>query len=132
VDAFEGDGVIRPVSGDTVADSISVSLPRDGDAAVQAIRGSGGFGIRVSDEAILAAIGEVARGAGVFGEPAGVTTWAGLKEAVRQGRVDPAWNIVMLNTGNGLKDVASAMKVAPEAQVISPDPSRLDEIFGAS
>lgn len=131
VDAFEGDGVIRPVSGDTVADSISVSLPRDGDAAVQAIRGSGGFGIRVADAAILAAIGEVARGTGVFGEPAGVTTWAGLKEAVRQGHVDPAWNIVMLNTGNGLKDVASAMKVAPEARVIPPDPSRLDEIFGA-
>ena len=114
VKAAAGDGVIRPVSGDTVADSISVSLPRDGEAAVKAIRESGGFGVTVSDDAILAAIGEVARGAGVFGEPAAAAAWAGLKEAVRQGLVDPAWRVVVLITGNGLKDVASAMKVAGE------------------
>ena len=76
VKAAAGDGVIRPVSGDTVADSISVSLPRDGEAAVSAIRDSGGFGITVSDDAILAAIGQVARGAGVFAAPAAAASWA--------------------------------------------------------
>lgn len=131
VQAAAGDGVIRPVSGDTVADSISVSLPRDGDAAVQAIRASGGFGVTVSDAAILSAIGEVARGAGIFGEPAAVTSWAGLKEAVRQGLVDPSWRVVMLNTGNGLKDVASAMKTVSEPRIIRPDLSALDELFPA-
>jgi threonine synthase len=130
VDAARGDGVIRPVSGDTVADSISVSLPRDGEAAVQAIRESGGFGITVPDEAILAAIGEVARGAGIFGEPAASAAWAGLREAVRQGLVDPSWSVVLLITGNGLKDVAAAMKAVPEPRVISPDASALDALFG--
>jgi threonine synthase len=131
VRAFHGDGVIRPVTGDTLADSISVSLPRDGEAAVKAIRESGGLAVTVTDDAILAAIGEVARGAGVFGEPAAVTAWAGLKESVRRGLVDPAWSIVVLNTGNGLKDVASAMKAVSEPRIISPDASALDAIFEA-
>lgn len=131
VNAVAGDGKIRPVDGNTVADSISVSLPRDGDAAVQAIRASGGFGITVSDDAILSAIGEVARGAGVFGEPAAVTAYAGLKAAVNKGLVNPDWHVVILLTGNGLKDVASAMKVAGEPKLVSPDPALLDKLFPA-
>jgi threonine synthase len=132
VDAAAGDGVIRPVSGDTVADSISVSLPRDGEAAVRALRESRGFGVTVDDDAILAAIGEVARGAGVFAEPAAACAWAGLKAAVAQGKVDAAWSVVVLITGNGLKDVAAAMKKAGEPRVISPEPSSLDALFGTS
>jgi threonine synthase len=128
VRAWQGDGVIRPVSGETVADSISVSLPRDGEAAVQAIRESDGFGVIVSDEAILAAILEVARGAGVFGEPAGVTAYAGLTQAVRDQKIDPGARVVVLNTGSGLKDVAAAMKVAGEPRVIPPDPRVLDTL----
>lgn len=131
VKALQGDGVIRPVSGDTVADSISVSLPRDGDAAVQAVRASGGFGITVPDQAILDAILEVARGAGVFAEPAAATAWAGLKAAAKQGLLRPEWTVVSLNTGNGLKDVASAMKVAGEPRVIAPDPAVLEKLFKA-
>jgi threonine synthase len=129
VRALESDGLIRAVGGDTVADSISVSLPRDGEAAVQAVRASDGFGIRVSDEEILAAIPEVARGAGVFGEPAGVAGYAGLKKAASEGRIDPAWRIVALVTGNGLKDVASVMKVAGEPRVMPADPGALERIF---
>jgi threonine synthase len=129
VRAVDGDGQIRPVSGDTVADSISVSLPRDGEAAVRAIRESGGFGVTVSDEAILAAIAKVARGAGVFAEPAASASYAGLEVAVQRGLVDPAWQVVALITGNGLKDVASAMKIAGEPRVIPPDPGVLDKLF---
>ncbi len=54
--AVNGDGVIRPVSGATLADSISVSLPRDGEAAVKAVRESGGAAVAVSDDEILAAM----------------------------------------------------------------------------
>lgn len=129
VDAVHGDGVVRPCSGNTVADSISVSLPRDGEAAVGAIRQSNGLAVKVSDESILAAIPEVARGSGVFGEPAAATGFAGLKHAVNQGLVDPQWTVVMLNTGNGLKDIASAIKVAAEPKVIAPDPQVLERLF---
>jgi threonine synthase len=129
VHAAARDGVIRPVSGETVADSISVSLPRDGEAAVRAIRDSAGHGVTVSDQAILAAIGEVARGAGVFAEPAAAAAYAGLKEAVRRRLVDPDWRIVVLITGNGLKDVAAAMKTAGEPRLIPPDPAMLETLF---
>jgi threonine synthase len=129
VQAWRGDGVIRPVSGETVADSISVSMPRDGEAAVRAIRESNGSAVTVSDQEILQAIAEVARGCGVFAEPAAATAYAGLKRAVRDGLVDPSWRTVILNTGNGLKDVAAAMKVAGEPRVIPPDPAVLETLW---
>ena len=129
VSAWKANTDIEPVSGNTVADSISVSLPRDGVAAVQAIRASDGFGITVSDDAILAAIPELARSSGVFGEPAAAAAYAGLVNAVHQKIVDSAATVVLLNTGSGLKDVASAMKVAGEPRVISPNESVLDQLF---
>jgi threonine synthase len=85
--------------------------------------------VTVSDQAILAAIGEVARGAGVFAEPAAAAAYAGLKEAVRRRLVDPDWRIVVLITGNGLKDVAAAMKTAGEPRLIPPDPAMLETLF---
>lgn len=132
VRALEGDGTITPVSGETVADSISVSVPRDGEAAVQAVRASGGFGVTVTDDEILAAIPEVARNCGVFGEPAGVTSYAGLKKAAERGLIDPAWTIVVLMTGSGLKDIASVMKVAGEPRPVPADASALNAIFAQS
>jgi threonine synthase len=130
VQAFNGDKKIRTVSGNTVADSISVSLPRDGEAAVQALVQSNGIGLTVPDEAILAAIPKLARGSGVFGEPAAATSLAGLEEAHRRGLLDPSWTVVSLNTGNGLKDIASAIKVAAEPKVIAPDSKVLEQLFG--
>ena len=129
VSALEGDGTIKAVSGDTVADSISVCVPRDGEAAVRAVRESKGFGVRVTDDEILAAIPELARGAGVFGEPAGVTSLAALKKAAAEGKIDAGWDVVMMVTGNGLKDVASVMKVTEEPRQISADPAKLEDIF---
>jgi threonine synthase len=129
VRALEGDGTIRPVSGQTVADSISVCMPRDGEAALQAIQASNGFGIRVSDDEILGAITELARGSGVFAEPAGAAAFAGLKKAVALGKIDTAWTIVFLVTGNGLKDVASVMQVTGEPRIIPPDPNVLRQMY---
>ena len=129
VRALEGDGTIQAVSGETVADSIAVCVPRDGEAAVQAVRASNGFGIRVSDEEILQAIPEVARGSGVFAEPAGAASYAGLKKAVELGQVDPAGTVVFLVTGNGLKDVAAVMKVVGRPRVIPPDADVLRNVY---
>src|SRR5215470_4001528 len=53
----------------TIADSICVGKPRDATKARRAILESEGFGIRVSDDEILNAIGELARATGVFVEP---------------------------------------------------------------
>jgi len=64
--AFDSGGDIEPVSGETIADSISVRMPKDGMSALMAIKDSGGFAISVSDDEILKAIPELARATGVF------------------------------------------------------------------
>ena len=109
--AFAGDSIIRSVSGATVADSISVSLPRDGIAAVAPCQ-SRGFAVTVTDAEILAAIPALARGAGVFAEPAAAATYAGLVKAVASRRLRGGETIVLLVTGSGLKDVQSALRAS--------------------
>ncbi|MDJ0698736.1 MAG: threonine synthase [Woeseiaceae bacterium] len=95
------------VAASTVADSISVDQPRDGLAAVRAIIESGGEAVTVPDEEILAAIGELASASGVFAEPAAAAPWAAAKRLARSGRIGKDETIVLLITGNGLKDVAA-------------------------
>jgi threonine synthase len=113
VQAFENDEDVLtkpPISADTVADSISADLPRDRIKAMAAVRETGGAYLRVSDDEILAAIPTLARGSGVFAEPAGAAAYAGLVAAADRGLVGSNDRVVVLNTGSGLKDVASAMK----------------------
>jgi threonine synthase len=99
-----------PVQAATLADSISAGLPRDRIKALAAVNETGGAYVSVTDDEILAAIPVMARGSGVFGEPAGAAAYAGLVKAVSDGLVTAAERTVVLNTGNGLKDVAGAMK----------------------
>jgi threonine synthase len=126
--AFDSGTDVQPVSGVTVADSISVSLPRDGMAAVMAIRDSGGFAVSVTDEEILAAIPRIARGSNVFAEPAGAATYAGLLKAVKEGKVKDNESVVLLVSGNGLKDIQSAMKSVGKPYVIKPDLGELKRL----
>lgn len=101
-----------PINAQTVADSISAGLPRDRIKALAAVNETGGAFICVEDDDILGAIPELARSTGVFAEPAGAAAYAGLVKAVEQQLVSGDETIVILNTGNGLKDVAGAMQAA--------------------
>ena len=114
------DVTIKPVKATTIADSISVDVPRDGLAAVRAVIESGGDAYTVADGEILAAIPELARQAGVFAEPAAACAWACLKKMAQQKVIRPDERVVCLITGNGLKDVASARRAAGEPVVIDP------------
>jgi threonine synthase len=104
-----------PIDSHTVADSISAGLPRDRIKAMAAVVDTGGAYVVVSDDEILAAIPTLARGCGVFAEPAGAAGYAGLIKAVEQGLVSPDDRIVVINTGSGLKDVKSAMAAVEQA-----------------
>jgi len=110
---------IKPVSAITLADSISVDLPRDGLRALRAATQTGGAYITVPDDEIIAAIAELGK-VGIFAEPAGSTSYAGLVKAVREGIIEPDDPVVVLNTGSGLKDVRAAMQAAGEAPIIEP------------
>src|SRR5512136_1160130 len=112
---------MQPIDAQTIADSISAGLPRDRIKALAAVRETDGAYIKVSDEDILAAIPTLGRGAGVFAEPAGAASYAGLVKAVADGLVSPDERIVVLVTGNGLKDVASARKSVGEPFTVNKD-----------
>nr|MBC8332082.1 threonine synthase [Anaerolineae bacterium] len=110
---------IIAVSATTRADSISVNMPSDGLRALRAATQTNGAYILVEDEAIIAAIGELGP-VGIFAEPAGATSYAGLVKAVQDGLVKSDDPVVVVNTGSGLKDVNAAMIAAGEAPVIKP------------
>jgi threonine synthase len=112
---------MTPIEAHTIADSISAGLPADRIKALAAVRQTGGAYIKVTDDEILAAIPALARGSGVFAEPAAAAACAGLVKAVEQGLVDPEERIVVLSTGNGLKDIASARKSVGEPLVVDKD-----------
>ncbi|MCX5785651.1 MAG: threonine synthase [Elusimicrobia bacterium] len=126
--AFESGGEIQAVSGATIADSISVSMPRDGLAAIMAIKDSGGFAVSVTDAEILEAIPQIARGSNVFAEPAAAASFAGLKKAAAAGLVKDSESAVVLISGNGLKDIQSAMKSVGKPFVIKPDIGELKKL----
>jgi threonine synthase len=114
-----GNEEIIPVSANTLADSISVDLPRDGVRAVRAARDTGGSYVLVSDQQILDAIAALGK-AGIFAEPAGATAFAGLVKALQQGIIGLEDPVLVINTGSGLKDVKAAMQAVGQAPVIEP------------
>ncbi len=122
---------IQPVSANTLADSISVDLPRDGLRAVRAATETGGAYVAVPDSAILGAIAELGRDTAVFAEPAGAAAYAGLLTAVEKNLLTEGDRVVVLNTGNGLKDVARAMDAAGEPLVIEPTLEALQSALNA-
>lgn len=118
--AFEvGTEVIHPVNATTLADSISVDMPRDGLRALRAATQTGGAYIKVSDQQILDAVVSLGR-VGVFSEPAAAASYAGVVQAVKRGLLTETDPVLVMNTGSGLKDVASATKAVEKAVVIKP------------
>jgi len=118
--AFHGNTeTITSVSAKTLADSISVDLPRDGVRAIRAAKETDGTYVTVSDDEILKAIGELGK-VGVFAEPAGAAAYAGLVKAAASSVVGGEDPVLVLNTGSGLKDIQSAMRAVHEAPIIEP------------
>jgi threonine synthase len=122
-----------PIRAKTVADSICVGLPRDRLKAMAAVNESDGAYLTVSDAEILTAIPALARGCGVFAEPAGAAAYAGLLQAAAQGMLPPDERIVVLNTGSGLKDIPGALRaveqVGPQAHLIPPNLEALRRVW---
>jgi len=125
VDAFEQGRDLTPGSARTLADSICVGHPRNWRKALRAVRESKGAFVAVTDEAILEAMREAGRLAGVFGEPAGVAGLAGLRKAVEKGIVSRRDTALAIVTGSGLKDVKSAMKATGEPVTLRADDTEL-------
>jgi len=130
VEAFRSGKDLVLGGADTIADSIAVGTPRNWRRAIQQVKSSHGQMITVGDEEILEAIRTTARLGGVFGEPAGVTGVAGLKNAVEQGIVGRDESALVVVTGNGLKDIQSARRASGDELRIPPTMQALaDALF---
>lgn len=119
---------ISAVNATTIADSISVDLPRDGLRALNRVRQSNGFFITVSDEQILSAIPKLGS-AGIFVEPAAAAAYAGLVQSLETNQINPTTPALVLATGSGLKDIRAAMQSVQAAPIIEPSLNKLKEVL---
>jgi len=103
-------GSIRPVQAQTVADSISVNFPRDGEKALAAVKNTDGYGISVNDEEILEAVHTLGKTSGIFAEPAAAATLAALIKARAENLIKSTDSAALIITGTGLKDIEAAGK----------------------
>ncbi len=112
---------MQPIEAHTIADSISAGLPRDRAKALRAVRETNGAFLGVSDEEIAQAIPQLARLTGVFAEPAASAVYAGAQRAVQSGIIHSDERVVLLVTGNGLKDVKRAQTSVSGGLRVKPD-----------
>lgn len=104
----------------TVAGGLADVFPWDADAALDVLRKSG-IAEAVPDDEILEAQKLLASVEGVFAEPSGVASLAGLIKLVESGVIGRDETVVTLITGSGLKDPEAPMRGGGEVPVIKPD-----------
>jgi len=124
--AFAAGGRVTPVRPDTVARSLAIGNPADGDFAVDAARETGGAIHAVPEEDVVENIVLLAQTTGVFGETAPAVTLGALRQAVELGQVGPDDRVVLLVTGDGLK---TPEHVAGMLRPVEIDPNA-DELLG--
>jgi len=112
----------------TIAGGLADVFPWDGDAALVALK-NGGTAEAVSDEEILKAQRLLASTEGLFAEPSGATSLAGLIRLLDEGIIRKDETVVVLITGSGLKDPEAVMKTIEEAPTIKPSTEELEELL---
>ncbi|MBN2776220.1 MAG: threonine synthase [Bacteroidales bacterium] len=113
----------------TIADSISVDIPRNFYMAKQYIKTFNGEYITVSDNEILQASKTLSKNTGIFAEPAAATAFAGLLAYMSKNKIDDKSRNVVLLTGSGLKDLKSVNKLLDIPKSVNPDSDSLKKFF---
>jgi len=105
----------------TIADSISVDIPRNFYMAKQFIKKYNGEWLTVSDKEIIDASVKLSKNTGLFSEPAATTAFAGMLNYMNTNKLEENSNNVVLLTGSGLKDLQSVQSVIsiPDAIEVS-------------
>jgi threonine synthase len=122
--AFANEAKVKPVRPNTIAKSIAIGSPADGDLAVATARDSGGAVYAVAEDQIVENITLLAQTTGVFGETAPAVSLGALRTAVQNGDLGESDRVVLLVTGDGLKtpglvaDQFDPIRVQPDADQI--------------
>jgi threonine synthase len=123
--AWKNNGKIRAVKGKTIAVAMECGDPLDGDRVLSSVAESKGFMVGVSDREILEAKDMLSRHEGLFAEPAGAASLAGLIKT--KGKIPGGSRVVCLITGHGLKTPFTGIR--GKAKEIGKSPKVLDNIF---
>ena len=87
----------------TVASGLRVPKAIGDFLILDALRVSGGTAIAVSDEELVAAVGEIGAAEGIFAAPEGAACLPALRKLIADGMVNPGETVVIFNTGSGIK-----------------------------
>jgi threonine synthase len=113
----------------TVADSISVDIPRNFYMARHFIQKYNGETLTVSDDEILAASKSLSGNTGLFAEPAAAAAFAGLLSYMKQGLIPSGSSNVVLLTGSGLKDLKAVGPMLNMPASIDPSIANLKKLL---
>ncbi len=137
VQSNESDNLIRNInkqkfiskSSSTIADSISVDIPRNFYMTQHFIKTYDGKCLSVSDDEIIKASSILSKNTGLFAEPAAAAAFAGLLSYSKNHQISESSNNVVLLTGSGLKDLNSVKKIINIPDAIAPSIKELKKLF---
>ena len=115
----------------TLASAIAVTFPLDGVKALDAIYGSEGSAIAVSDREILEAQYLLSKEEGLFVESSSATTLASLMKMSKDRRFE-GQEVVCILTGGGLKDPSPILKIAVKPPTIYPDVNEFKTLYDSA
>jgi len=139
VQAENSDNLVRNMETDTfaakashtIADSISVDVPRNFNMARKFLLTYGGEWISVSDDEIMEAASVMARNTGIFAEPAAAAAYAGLLKYDKEDKLPASTNNVVMSTGSGLKDLKALRGSIEVPEAIEPILQAVEEAVGS-
>ncbi len=113
----------------TIADSISVDIPRNFRMAKKYLLDFAGESILVNDDEIITASKTLSSNTGIFTEPAAATAFAGFLNYFNNNKLEKDSKNVVLLTGSGLKDLNAVQKIIDIPASIKPDISSVEKFL---
>lgn len=107
----------------TIADSISASAPRNLYMAAAVVKQSNGAALSVSDKEILEAQKNISS-SGILVEPSCAASYAGYLKFIKSNKISSNAKVMLILTGNGLKDTSAMLKWNSKPPIYSFDKLR--------
>jgi threonine synthase len=117
------------VKPDTIAKSLAIGNPADGPYALDVARRTAGAIADVTDEEVIEGIKLLAQTEGIFAETAGGVVVATYRKLLREGLIDPGAEVVLLNTGDGLKTLDAVAPTCQPTMTIAPSYAAFDAAY---
>jgi len=129
--AFREGGVVQPVRPNSIARSLAIGNPADGNFAVATAHETGGAIYTVEENAVGENMALLATTTGVFGETATGVTLGALRAAVGAGELGAESRVVLLVTGDGLKTPQAVAHTYNPVAIEADADAFIDEVMGA-